>query len=54
MEAFHVALRCVALRYVTATVTVTLGLRYSYNYDDRFSCFLLFVVVVLGTLAALG
>lgn len=51
MEAFHVA-----LRYVTATVTVTvtLGLRYSYNYDDRFSCFLLFVVVVLGTLAALG
>lgn len=24
----------VALRYVTATIT--LGLRYSYNYDDRF------------------
>lgn len=28
MEAF------VTLRYVTATIT--LGLRYSYNYDDRF------------------
>lgn len=33
MEAFDVYVY-VALRYVTATIT--LGLRYSYNYDDRF------------------